>query len=204
MTSFAGSEPPNFAVQAFRLVRDDCSRTPPFERHLAEHPRTHLMRHLLPALLATVAALSGAAAAAETEPTRLLDAARLAGTDASAFVFEGDAGGHPDDSPGTRISGKSLVLATAIASAAAITVAWLLRPRSECVAARGPSYYFARAWSRAGRYRSPTPAPTPLPPPEPGTVPPPAPVPPPLPRVRPVPPPTPALPPLCVPRGSYR
>ena len=201
MTSFAGSEPPNFAVQAFRLVRDDCSRTPPFERHLAEHPRTHLMRHLLPALLATVAALSGAAAAAETEPTRLLDAARLAGTDASALVFEGDVGGHPDDSPGTRISGKSLVLATAIASAAAITVAWLLRPRSECVAARGLGYDFARAWSRAGRYRSwtppPAPAPpTPLPPPEPGTVPPP------LPPVPPV--PLPALPDLCVPRGSYR
>ena len=202
MTSFAGSEPPNFAVQAFRLVRDDCSPTPPFERHLAEHPRKHLMRHLLPALLATVAALSAAAAAAETEPTRLLDAARLAGTDASALVFEGDAGGHPDDSEGTRISGKSLVLATAIASAAAITVAWLLRPRSECVAARGPSYYFARAWSRAGRYRpwtpppAPAPALTPPPPPEPGTVPPP------LPPVPPV--PLPALPDLCVPRGSYR
>lgn len=200
MTTFVGSEPPNFAVQAFRLVRDDCSSTPPFERHLAEHPRKHLMRHRLPALLATVAALSGAAAAAETEPTRLLDAARLAGTDASALVFEGDAGGHPDDSQGTRISGKSLVLATAIASAAAITVAWLLRPRSECVAARGLGYDLARAWSRAGRYRpparTPAPSPTPPPPPEPGTVPPP------LPPVPPV--PLPALPDLCVPRGSYR
>lgn len=29
MTSFAGSEPPKVAVRAFRLVRDDCSRTPP-------------------------------------------------------------------------------------------------------------------------------------------------------------------------------
>ena len=162
------------------------------------------MKHLPAALFTTAVALSAAAGAAEAEPTRLLDAARLAGTEASALVFERDATGHADDGPGTRISGKSLVLATAIASAAAITVAWLLRPRSECVAARGPRYYFARAWSRAGRYRSWTPAPTPLPPPEPGTVPPPAPVPPPLPRVRPVPPPTPALPPLCVPRGSYR
>ena len=159
------------------------------------------MKHLLTALLTTVAAFSGAAAA-ETEPTRLLYAARLAGTEASALVFEDDAGGHPDDSRGTRISGKSLVLATAIASAAAITVAWLLRPRSECVAARGVGYDLARAWSRAGRYRSWTPAPTPPPPPEPGTAPPP--VPPPLPRIHPVPPPTPALPPLCVPRGSYR
>lgn len=153
------------------------------------------------ALFTTAAALCGAAGAAEKEPTRLLDAARLGGTEASALVFERDATGHADDSPGTRISGKSLVLATAIASAAAVTVAWLLRPRSECVAARGPSYYFARAWSRAGRYRSwtppPAPAPpTPPPPPEPGTVPPP------LPPVPPV--PLPALPDLCVPRGSYR
>lgn len=150
------------------------------------------MKHLLAAVFTTAAAFSGAAGAAETEPARLLDAARLAGTEASALVFDGDAGGHPDDDhAATRISGKSLVLATAIASAAAITVAWLLQPRSECVAARGLGYDFARAWSRAGRYRPP--APTPPPPPEPGTVPPP------LPAIPPVP-----LPEPCVPRGSYR
>lgn len=162
------------------------------------------MRLLLTALFTTAAALSGAVAAAETEPTRLLDAARLAGTEASALVFEGDAGGHPDDGATAGISGKSLVVATAIASAAAITVAWLLRPRSECVASRGLGYDFARAWSRAGRYRpgtpppgpAPAPAPTPPPPPEPGTVPPPLPPTPPV--------PLPALPDICVPRGSYR
>lgn len=156
------------------------------------------MKHLLAAAITTAAAFSGAA---ETEPARLLDAARLAGTEASALVFDGDAGGRPDDDhAATRISGKSLVLATAIASAAAITVAWLLQPRSECVAARGLGYDFARAWSRAGRYRPP--ASTPTPPPEPGTLPPPLPppVPPPLPRI--AMPPAPA--PLCVPRGSYR
>lgn len=157
---------------------------------------------LLLCIVAAAVAFCGTAGAAETEPTRLLDAARLAGTEASVLVFEDDAGGHPDDSPGARISGKSLVLATAVASAAAIAVAWLLRPRSECVAARGVGYDLARAWSRAGRYRSWTPVPTPPPPPEPGTAPPP--VPPPLPRIHAVPPPTPALPPLCVPRGSYR
>lgn len=153
------------------------------------------MKHLFTALL-TTAALSAAGGAAETEPARLLDAARLAGSEASALVFEDDAGGHADDSRGARISGKSLVLATAIASVAAITVAWLLQPRSECVAASGLGYDLARAWSRAGRYRRPAPAPTPPPPPEPGTVPPP------LPAIPPV--PLPALPDLCVPRGSYR
>ena len=151
---------------------------------------------LLLCIVAAAVALCGTAGAAETEPTRLLDAARLAGSEASALVFEDDAGGHPDDSRGARISGKSLVLATAIASVAAITVAWLLQPRSECVAASGLGYDLARAWSRAGRYRRPAPAPTPPPPPEPGTVPPP------LPAIPPV--PLPALPDLCVPRGSYR
>jgi len=162
------------------------------------------MKHLLTTLFTTAAALCGAAGAAETEPGRLLDAARLAGTEASALVFEGDAGGHPHDGATAGISGKSLVVATAIASAAAITVAWLLRPRGECVAARGLGYDLARAWSRAGRYRpgtpppapAPAPAPTPPPPPEPGTAPPPLPPTPPV--------PLPALPDLCVPRGSYR
>lgn len=142
------------------------------------------MKYLLAALLTTVAALSGAA---ETESARLLGAARLAGTEASALVFKGDAGAHPDDSRGTRVSGKSLVLATAIASAAAITVAWLLRPRSECEPTNGAlTYEFFRLWIRAS-------TPPPVPPVPEGVTPPPIAVPPP-----------PPLPELCVPRGTYR
>lgn len=102
-------------------------------------------RFLCALAVAAALAITGVAGGDGPPSTRLVETARQAGMEASPLVFESDAGAHPDDSPRTRISGKSLVLATAIATAAAITVAWLLQPRSECVGARGLGYGFARA-----------------------------------------------------------
>lgn len=157
--------------------------------------------------------------AAPVPPVRLLEAARTAGAEASPLVFARENFPHPKADRGGGISGKSVVLATAIASVAAVTVAWLLRPRSECVPAGGAAYRFARAWSRAGSAapalplppsglpEPPLPPPPPTPqPPESGTPPPPPPPlpPPPLPRVpRPAPERS-ADWGLCVARGSFR
>lgn len=157
------------------------------------------MKRIFPTTVLAVGVVSVAAGADETPSAPLLDAARLAGVEASPLVFESETAPEPDAAPGGGISGKSLVLATAIASVAAVTVAWLLRPRSECVPGDGVTYDFARALSWGNRYPAPTPTPVPPPTPTPGVTPPP--LPPPLPA-----PPPPPLPDFgfCVARSSLR
>lgn len=157
------------------------------------------MKPILTTTVLVVSVVSFAAGADETPSVPLLDAARLAGAEASPLVFESKTAPEPDAASGGGISGKSLVLATAIASVAAVTVAWLLRPRSECVPGNGVTYDLARAFSRTSRYPAPTPTPVPPPTPTPGVTPPP--LPPPLPA-----PPPPPLPDfgLCVARPSLR
>lgn len=157
------------------------------------------MKRIFATTVLAVSVVSVAAGADETPSAPLLDAARRAGVEASPLVFDREKAPEPDAAPGGRISGKSLVLATAIASVAAVTVAWLLRPRSECVPRDGVTYDLARAFSRTSRYPAPTPTPVPPPTPTPGVPPPPP--PPPLPA-----PPPPPLPDfgLCVARDSLR
>lgn len=131
--------------------------------------------------------------AAPVPSVRLLEAARTAGAEASPLVFDRENGTESDAVARRGISGKSIVLATAIASVAAVTVAWLLRPRSECVPGDGVTFDLARALSWRNRYSLPPPPPPPTPE---GVVPPPLPVPAP-------PPPLPDFG-LCVARGSFR
>lgn len=77
------------------------------------------MKQLLCALtIFATLAIAGAAGADESLATRL--------------VFERDAGADPDAATGARLTGRALVLATAIASTATVAVAWLLRGRNEC------------------------------------------------------------------------
>lgn len=76
-------------------------------------------------------AMAGAAGADESPATRLVESARQAGMEASPLVFERDAEADADDRADGGISGKTLLLATAIASAAVVTAAWLLRGRCE-------------------------------------------------------------------------
>ena len=68
--------------------------------------------------------------ASDESGTSLLDAARRAGTEASPLVFEREADTAPDAEVGGRRSGKSIVLATVIASAALVTTAWLVSRNS--------------------------------------------------------------------------
>ena len=88
--------------------------------------RTRIVCLFLGSLLVAAATL-----AADSPETRLLDAARLAGVEASPLVFdrESEAGAEADSDRG--ISGKTILLATAIASAALVTAAWLLRSKCE-------------------------------------------------------------------------
>ena len=157
------------------------------------------MKRLFATTVLAVSIVSVAAGAEETPSVPLLAAAKQAGVEASPLVFDRGTAPEPDAPAGGGISGKSLVLATAIASVAAVTVAWLLRPRSECVPGDGVTYDLARAFSRRSRYPTPMPTPVPPPPPTPEGVPPP--LPPPLPA-----PPPPPLPDfgLCVARSSLR
>lgn len=87
----------------------------------------------LPYAVAVAAALAiaGAASAEEAPSTRLVESARRAGMEASPLVFERDAEADTETGAGGGISGKTLLLATAIASAAVVTAAWLLRGRCE-------------------------------------------------------------------------
>ena len=151
------------------------------------------MKRLFATTVLAVSIVSVAAGAEETPSVPLLDAAKQAGVEASPLVFDRGNVPEPDAPAGGGISGKSLVLATAIASVAAVTVAWLLRPRSECVPGDGVTYDLARAFSRRSRNTVPTPVPPP-PTPE-GVTPPPLPAPPP--------PPLPDFG-LCVARSSLR
>lgn len=151
------------------------------------------MKRLFATTVLAVSIVSVAAGAEETPSVPLLDAAKQAGVEASPLVFDRGNAPEPDAPAGGGISGKSLVLAIAIASVAAVTVAWLLRPRSECVPGDGVTYDLARAFSRRSRNTVPTPVPPP-PTPE-GVTPPPLPAPPP--------PPLPDFG-LCVARSSLR
>ena len=144
------------------------------------------MKYLFATTIIATGAIAGVAGAEEAPATNLLAEARRAGVEASPLVFDREADAAPAVDVGGRISGKSIVLATAIVSVAAVTVAWLLRPRSECEPANGDlGYDLSRWWSWHH---------TPLPPPAPEGV---------TPRAfrYPTPPPTPRL---CVPRGAYR
>lgn len=115
--------------------------------------------------------VAGAALAAEEPEAHLLDAARTAGTEASPIVFNRgvDASADTDDDANRRISGKTILLATAIASAALVTAAWLMRSRCEpidgAVWVRFPNWPAERyGTTRDGkRYRIPPPPPSPYP-----------------------------------------
>lgn len=86
------------------------------------------MKRLLYALpVAAALATTGAASAYEAPSTGFVEAARQAGMEAAPLVFERDAEADAEVGADGRISGKTLLLATAIASAAVVTAAWLLR-----------------------------------------------------------------------------
>lgn len=70
--------------------------------------------------------------ASDESGTSLLDAARRAGTEASPLVFDRESETGAEVETDRRISGKTILLATTIASVAAVTVAWLLRDRNGC------------------------------------------------------------------------
>ena len=86
------------------------------------------MKHLFATIIVAVSAVAGVASAAETPTTNLLVEARRAGVEASPLVFdrESEAGADTD----RRVSGKSVVLAAVIASAALVTTAWLISRNS--------------------------------------------------------------------------
>ena len=86
------------------------------------------MKHLIATTIIAVSAAAGVVSAAETPATNLLAEARRAGVEASPLVFdrESEAGADTD----RRVSGKSVVLAAAIASAALVTTAWLISRNS--------------------------------------------------------------------------
>lgn len=88
-------------------------------------------RTLTHLIVATLVALGARDSRAHDESRgdagALLAAARSAGTEASPLVFERDAEADAEDRTDGGISGRTLLLATAIASAAVVTAAWLLR-----------------------------------------------------------------------------
>ncbi len=86
------------------------------------------MRRIRILLAITAGAFSGVADAKETPATNLLAEARRAGVEASPLVSdrESEAGADTD----RRVSGKSVVLAAVIASAALVTTAWLISRNS--------------------------------------------------------------------------
>ena len=86
----------------------------------------------IPVILVQLALVVFATGTAAEEPRgSLLDAAHRAGLAVSATVFE-DRGSQPEAGAApSRVSGKAIVLATAIASAAVVTAAWLLG-RNQC------------------------------------------------------------------------
>lgn len=92
-----------------------------------------LMRRPLVVLLFFGGVFAAGGLAAEEREIVLLDAARTAGAEASPLVFKrgADASADTDDDTDRRISGKTILLATAIASAALVTAAWLMRSKCE-------------------------------------------------------------------------
>ena len=88
------------------------------------------MRRIFAATTIAVGAIAGVAGAEDAPATNLLAEARRAGVEASPLVFEREADTAPDTEVGGRRSGKSIVLATVIASAALVTTAWLVSRNS--------------------------------------------------------------------------
>ena len=88
------------------------------------------MKHLFATTIIAVGAIAGVAGAEDAPATNLLAEARRAGVEASPLVFEREADTAPDAEVGGRRSGKSIVLATVIASAALVTTAWLVSRNS--------------------------------------------------------------------------
>ena len=88
------------------------------------------MKHLVATIIVAVGPTAGVVSAAETPATNLLAEARRAGVEASPLVFdrESEAGAGADT--GRRVSGKAVVLAAVIASAALVTTAWLMSRNS--------------------------------------------------------------------------
>lgn len=86
------------------------------------------MKRIFATTIVAVSAVAGVASAAETPATNLLAEARRAGVEASPLVFdrESEAGADTD----RRVSGKAVVLAAVIASAALVTTAWLISRNS--------------------------------------------------------------------------
>lgn len=86
------------------------------------------MKRIFATTIVAVSAVAGVASAAEMPATNLLAEARRAGVEASPLVFdrESEAGADTD----RRVSGKSVVLAAVIASAALVTTAWLISRNS--------------------------------------------------------------------------
>ena len=88
------------------------------------------MKHILATTIIAVGAIAGVAGAEDAPATNLLAEARRAGVEASPLVFDREADTAPDAEVGGRRSGKSIVLATVIASAALVTTAWLVSRNS--------------------------------------------------------------------------
>lgn len=88
------------------------------------------MKHIIATTIVAVSAIAGVVGAAEPPATHLLAEARRAGVEASPLVFdrESEAGAEADTD--RRVSGKAVVLAAAIASAALVTTAWLISRNS--------------------------------------------------------------------------
>lgn len=91
-----------------------------------------MSRALIYLIVGALAVLKASSARAEDEPdggaAALLAAARSAGTEASSLVFDDAA--LPDAADERRVSGKTILLATTIASAALVTTAWLISRNS--------------------------------------------------------------------------
>lgn len=76
------------------------------------------MKHLVATTIVAVSAIAGVASAAEPPATTLLAEARRAGVETSPLVFDREGDAAPATTGGERVSGKAVVLAAAIASAA--------------------------------------------------------------------------------------
>lgn len=88
------------------------------------------MKHLVATTIVAVSAVAGVASAAEPPATTLLAEARRAGVEASPLVFDREGDAAPATAGGEPVSGKAVVLAAAIASAALVTTAWLISRNS--------------------------------------------------------------------------
>ena len=88
------------------------------------------MKHIFATTIIAVGAIAGVAGAEDAPATNLLAEARRAGVEVSPLVFEREADTAPVAEVGGRRSGKSIVLATVIASAALVTTAWLVSRNS--------------------------------------------------------------------------